>query len=166
MNRNILSHPGAKELTRGAVEVGWPEDALEGLQHEGVQHRLALGPWENLAPQKRRPRVAVVEGFRLHADTHVHANDRVGKWFGHEAARRGGVQEGDALDDQSRVRWRGGRSQRGTGAPQAEHRAKRSTGWSSPSLARHPRVPPAAQGVGSANRGSYTCPSCGPPGSA
>ncbi|MGQ0507733.1 MAG: transposase, partial [Myxococcaceae bacterium] len=56
------------------MEVGWPEDGLEGLQAQAAQHRLPL-PEE---PRKARGRVAVLEGFSLHADTAVHANDREG----------------------------------------------------------------------------------------
>jgi hypothetical protein len=60
------------------LEVGWPEDELEALQSAGIQHRLPLADPEQPSRSHRKARLAVLEGFRLHADTHVHANDRQG----------------------------------------------------------------------------------------
>jgi hypothetical protein len=60
------------------VAVDWPEDELEVLQNAGIQHRLALPQEEETRSSRRKPRLAVVEGFRLHADTQVHAHDRQG----------------------------------------------------------------------------------------
>jgi hypothetical protein len=60
------------------VEGGWPEDGLEALQAEGVQHRLALEGEAQAENRGRRKRLAVVEGFSLHADSWVHAHDRKG----------------------------------------------------------------------------------------
>ena len=57
------------------MEDGWAEDALEGLQAQALQHRLPLG---EAAPRAGGKRVAVLEGFSLHANTSVHANDREG----------------------------------------------------------------------------------------
>jgi len=67
-----------KQLARDfeGLEVGWPEDGLDALQAEGVQHRLALR--EQGTPKPRGRRLAVLERFSLHADTSVHANDREG----------------------------------------------------------------------------------------
>jgi len=60
------------------AEAGWPDDALEALQSEGVQHRLSLGELHGVRPRRAGRRVAVVQGFSLHADTQVHAQDRAG----------------------------------------------------------------------------------------
>jgi ribosomal protein S27E len=67
-----------KGLAKDFAEVGesWPEDALDALRLEGVQHRLPLG--EQPRPKRPGRRVAVVEGFSLHADTWVHGHDRQG----------------------------------------------------------------------------------------
>jgi hypothetical protein len=58
------------------LEVPWPEDGLDALWVAGIQHRLPLG--EEPLPKGRRKRLAVVEGFRLQADSAVHAHDRQG----------------------------------------------------------------------------------------
>jgi hypothetical protein len=53
----------------------YPEDGLDALRLASLQQRLPLRE----APQPPRAlhgRVAVVDGFSLHADTWVHANDR------------------------------------------------------------------------------------------
>jgi hypothetical protein len=66
-----------KGLAKDFAEVGegWAEDGLEALWLEGVQHRLPL--WEEPKREQRRGRrVAVMEGFSLHADTRVHRHDR------------------------------------------------------------------------------------------
>lgn len=57
------------------VEGQWPEDEEEALWAEAAQHRLAL---EVEGPRKKARRLAVALGFSLHADTAVHAFDRVG----------------------------------------------------------------------------------------
>ncbi len=49
------------------------EDDFEVLQQQAIQARLAL---EVPRSRHRRQRVAIAEGFSLHADTAVHANDR------------------------------------------------------------------------------------------
>jgi hypothetical protein len=59
----------------GEQQAAWAEDDFEGLQQLAIQARL---PLEVPSSRHRRPRVAVAEGFSLHADTAVHANDRVG----------------------------------------------------------------------------------------
>lgn len=58
------------------LDGGWAEDGLEALWAAGVQHRLPLPMVE--ARESRHGRIAVLQGFRLHADTAVHANDRQG----------------------------------------------------------------------------------------
>ncbi len=60
-------------LTRrglGGVQA-WADDEFEGLQQQAIQERLPL----ELPPSRhRRQRVAVAEGFSLHADSgFVHA---------------------------------------------------------------------------------------------
>jgi transposase-like zinc-binding protein len=54
------------------MEPTWPEDAFEALQLEGAQLRLKLDEEPNREPRRR---VAVGEGFSLHADTQVSGND-------------------------------------------------------------------------------------------
>lgn len=67
-------HRLVRQLARAfeGEEADWPEDGLEALQQQGVQERLALPAFT----QAKQRRVAVAEGFSLHADTAVHANDR------------------------------------------------------------------------------------------
>ena len=58
------------------LESPWPEDALEGLVAQAAQQRLVV---VDEPDTRRRPRrLAVLEGFSLHADTWVHGNDRQG----------------------------------------------------------------------------------------
>ena len=59
----------------GELEQAWAEDDFEGLQQQAIQARL---PLEVPPSRHRRQRVAVAEGFSLHADTAVHGNDRDG----------------------------------------------------------------------------------------
>ena len=56
------------------LDVEWGDDGLDALRAQAAQHRLRLG--DAVRPKGRK--VAVVEGFSLHADTWVHANDRTG----------------------------------------------------------------------------------------
>jgi hypothetical protein len=72
------------------VEERWPEEDLDVLRAEVAQQRLAL---DEEAPKKKARRLAVAMGFSLHADTAVHAFDRVGlrKLCGYGA--RGPVSE-------------------------------------------------------------------------
>jgi hypothetical protein len=69
-----LLHQVAKDFAE--LEEQWPEDGLEALWTAGVQHRLPLD--EEAARRRAGRRVALLEGFSLHADTHVHAHDRAG----------------------------------------------------------------------------------------
>ena len=62
--------------TFAALESPWPEDAEELLWAEAAQHRLPLEG--DAAPKKKARRLARALGFSLHADTAVHAFDRVG----------------------------------------------------------------------------------------
>ncbi len=54
------------------LEAAWPEDEYEELQQRAIQERLGFVE----APAPRARRVAVLEGFSLHADTAVHGHDR------------------------------------------------------------------------------------------
>lgn len=59
----------------GELGETWADDEFEVLQAQAIQAKLPL----DLPPaRRRRNRVAVAEGFSLHADTAVHANDREG----------------------------------------------------------------------------------------
>ena len=58
------------------LEAAWPEDEYEVLQQRAIQERL--GFVEEQTPQRRARRLAVLQGFSLHADTAVHGHDRQG----------------------------------------------------------------------------------------
>jgi hypothetical protein len=62
-----------KDFADRSVE--FPDDGLEALWAEGIQQRL---PFDEGGRRRPARRLAVVEGFSLHADTHVHARDRKG----------------------------------------------------------------------------------------
>ncbi len=57
------------------AEAPWPEDEYEAGQKASMQRPLSL---DMPVSRKWRPRVAVAQGFSLHADTAVHGNDRQG----------------------------------------------------------------------------------------
>ena len=59
----------------GELSAAWAEDDFEGLQQQAIQARL---PLEVPVSSHRRQRVAIAEGFSLHAGTAVHGNDREG----------------------------------------------------------------------------------------
>jgi hypothetical protein len=58
------------------LEEAWPEDESETLQQRAIQERLGLA--EQAPPLHRARRLAVLDGFSLHADTAVHGHDRLG----------------------------------------------------------------------------------------
>lgn len=58
------------------LEAAWPEDEYEELQQRAIQERLGFVEAPTRRPRARR--VAVLEGFSLHADTAVHGHDRQG----------------------------------------------------------------------------------------
>ena len=67
--------PQRSRSATGELTETWADDDFEVLQQQAIQARLPL----ELPPARhRRRRVAVASGFSLHADTAVHANDRVG----------------------------------------------------------------------------------------
>jgi ribosomal protein S27E len=59
----------------GDIGESWADDDFEVLQAQAIQAKL---PLDVPKTRHRRSRVAVAEGFSLHADTAVHANDREG----------------------------------------------------------------------------------------
>jgi len=63
---------------RGALSAQGPEDALEAYQAHSLQQRRLWPEVEVRPPPRKQPRCAVQEGFSLHANTHLHANDRQG----------------------------------------------------------------------------------------
>ena len=81
------------------LEAAWPEDDYEELQQRAIQERL--GFVEAPAPRPRARRVAVLEGFSLHADTAVHGHDRQGLERLCRYGSRGPVSESrlKSLDD-------------------------------------------------------------------
>lgn len=58
------------------LEAAWPEDEYEELQQRAIQERL--GFVEAPAPHHRARRLALLQGFSLHADTAVHGHDTEG----------------------------------------------------------------------------------------
>jgi hypothetical protein len=56
-------------------DISPPDDALGVLQAQATQRRFALNEL-SLRPPKKKPRSAFIAGFSLHADTHIHENDR------------------------------------------------------------------------------------------
>jgi hypothetical protein len=63
---------------RGALPAQGPEDGLEAYQAHSPQQRLRWTEVELRPPPRKQPRCAFLEGFSLHANTHLHANDRQG----------------------------------------------------------------------------------------
>jgi hypothetical protein len=59
----------------GDIGECWADDDFEVLQAQAIQARL---PLDLPKTRHRRSRVAVTDGFSLHADTAVHGNDREG----------------------------------------------------------------------------------------
>ena len=58
------------------LDAAWAEDEYEGFQQRAIQEKLSLS--EALLPNPRHRRLAVAQGFSLHANTAVHCNDRQG----------------------------------------------------------------------------------------
>ncbi|HEX8821578.1 MAG TPA: transposase [Archangium sp.] len=63
---------------RGAMPAQGPEDALQAYQAHSLQQRLRWTEVDVRPPPRKQPRCALLEGFSLHANTHLHANDRQG----------------------------------------------------------------------------------------
>jgi hypothetical protein len=63
---------------RGALPAQGSEDALQAYQAHSLQQRLRWTEVDVRPPPSKQPRCAFLEGFSLHANTHLHANDRQG----------------------------------------------------------------------------------------
>jgi len=63
---------------RGALPAQGPEDALQVYQAHSPQRRLRWTEVDVRPPPRKQPRCAFLERFSLHANTHLHANDRQG----------------------------------------------------------------------------------------
>ncbi|WP_164002973.1 transposase [Pyxidicoccus caerfyrddinensis] len=63
---------------RGALPAQGPEDALQAYPAHSLQQRLRWTEVDVRPPPNKQPRCALLEGFSLHANTHLHANDRQG----------------------------------------------------------------------------------------
>jgi hypothetical protein len=75
----VLRHRVLRMLqTRGALPGEGPEDARQAYQAQSLQQRFRWTGLDVRPPPKKVPRCAFLEGFCLHANTHLHANDRQG----------------------------------------------------------------------------------------
>ncbi|HEY0096923.1 MAG TPA: transposase zinc-binding domain-containing protein, partial [Archangium sp.] len=63
---------------RGVLPAQGPEDAQQAYQAHSLQQRLRWTEMDVRPPPRKQPRCAFLEGFSLHANTHLHANDRQG----------------------------------------------------------------------------------------
>jgi ribosomal protein S27E len=72
----LVLHRVLRQAKRDWADEGtaWADDEYEVLQQEAIQQRLPLAD----TPPRRSRRLAVAEGFSLHADTAVHGHDRQG----------------------------------------------------------------------------------------
>ncbi len=57
---------------RGALPAQGPEDALQAYQAHSLQQRLRWTEVDVRPPPSKQPRCAFLEGFSLHANTHLH----------------------------------------------------------------------------------------------
>ena len=92
---------------RGALPAQGPEDALRAYQAHSLQQRLRWTELDVRPPPRKQPRCALLEGFSLHANTHLHANDRQGL----ERLCRYGARGALALErlsraEDGRIAWR------------------------------------------------------------
>ncbi|QRK07344.1 transposase [Archangium violaceum] len=75
----VVRHRALRLLEkRGALPAQGPEDALQAYQAHSLQQRLRWTEVDVRPPPRKQPRCALLEGFSLHANTHLHANDRQG----------------------------------------------------------------------------------------
>jgi hypothetical protein len=63
---------------RGALPAEGPDDVKQAYQVHSLQQRLRFPEMDVRPPPRKVPRCAFQEGFSLHANTHLHANDREG----------------------------------------------------------------------------------------
>ncbi|ADO69843.1 Transposase, IS801/IS1294 [Stigmatella aurantiaca DW4/3-1] len=92
---------------RGALPGQGPEDALQAYQAHSLQQRLRWTEVDVQPPPRKQPRCAFLEGFSLHSNTHLHANDRQGL----ERLCRYGARGALALErlsraEDGRIAWR------------------------------------------------------------
>jgi len=92
---------------RGALPAQGPEDARQAYQAHSLQQRLRWTEVDVRPPPRKQPRCAFLEGFSLHANTHLHANDRQGL----ERLCRYGARGALALErlsraEDGRIAWR------------------------------------------------------------
>ena len=92
---------------RGAVPAQGPEDAQQTYQAHSLQQRLRWLELDVPLPPSKQPRCFFLEGFSLHANTHLHANDRQGL----ERLCRYGARGALALErlsraEDGRIAWR------------------------------------------------------------
>jgi Putative transposase/Transposase zinc-binding domain len=92
---------------RGAVPAQGPEDAQQAYQAHSLQQRLRWLELDVPLPPSKQPRCSFLEGFSLHAHTHLHANDRQGL----ERLCRYGARGALALErlsraEDGRIAWR------------------------------------------------------------
>ncbi len=75
----VVRHRALRLLEkRGALPAQGPEDALQAYQAHSLQQRLRWTEVDVRPPPRKQSRCALLEGFSLHANTHLHANDRQG----------------------------------------------------------------------------------------
>ncbi|WNG24750.1 hypothetical protein F0U62_12555 [Cystobacter fuscus] len=63
---------------RRALPAQGPEDALQAYWAHSLQQRLRWTEVDVRPPPRKQPRCTFLEGFSLHANTHLPANDRQG----------------------------------------------------------------------------------------
>jgi len=63
---------------RGTLPAQGPEDARQAYQAHSLQQRLRWTEVDVRPPPSKQPRCALLEGFSLNANTHLHANGRQG----------------------------------------------------------------------------------------
>jgi hypothetical protein len=63
---------------RGALPAQGPENALQAYRAHSLQQRLHWTQVDVRPPPRKQPRCAVLEGFSLHANTHLNESDRQG----------------------------------------------------------------------------------------
>ena len=71
----------------------YPEDGHDMVQLEAIQQKLPFKVEEVELPKARKPMVAVMEGFSLHAGRRIHENDRDGLCYVIRYSARGPVSQ-------------------------------------------------------------------------
>ncbi|MFN0061334.1 MAG: transposase [Myxococcaceae bacterium] len=76
--RNVVRKVGRRLGTAGCAEEEGVEDALGAYQADSLQRRFGWAGLEVRPAPRKQPRCAFVDGYSLHANTHLHAHDREG----------------------------------------------------------------------------------------